>query len=225
MENEIDEIEDYFSDNEENVIINNNNNNNNNIVNLINLLNINNNPIEDYEECGICKEDINCMQKCKLPECGHEFHVNCIISWFRNGDSRCPYCGNKGLNHCEENTRSFRRGYRFWNYANVQSQKLQDLKTYAYAKKNQDNKIAKKLRTQFQKVKTIRDKLANHNNEFKEFKNKIKIENSKYSETRKSMTNYRTKRWALVRQIRTAEEQILQTNYVIPLIIPIPVLM
>ena len=230
--NEIDENEDYFSDDEENNIIdnniidnnNNNNNNNNNIVNLINLLNIKDTPIEDYEQCAICKDDIDCMQKCKLPECGHEFHVNCIISWFRNGDSRCPYCGNKGLNHCEKHN-SQRRGYNYWSRTPYYSQKLQDLRTYAYSKKNQDNKIAKKLRSQFERVKKSREKLNQHVSEFAEFKKKIKTEDSNYSETRAKMVNYRRKRWTLTRQVRCAEENILETSYVVPLIIPMPVLM
>lgn len=42
--------------------------------------------------CAICQEScLDCGPAHKL-ECGHEFHVNCIVSWFRSGQKSCPIC-------------------------------------------------------------------------------------------------------------------------------------
>ena len=68
----------------------------NNLTQSLNILNI---STPALEECGICREELECSQCYTLPECNHRYHTNCIISWFRNGDSRCPYCGNKGINN------------------------------------------------------------------------------------------------------------------------------
>ncbi len=62
----------------------------------INLLNINDNT---NEECMICKEELSYQPCYTLPECKHTYHTFCLVSWFRNGDNRCPYCGNKGINN------------------------------------------------------------------------------------------------------------------------------
>ena len=200
---------------------NNNTNNTNNIMSLINLLNINNTS-EEYETCMICKEDINCMEKCKLPECQHEFHVNCIISWFRNGDSRCPYCGNKGLNNCNEVTN---KGYSGFYGRFVNLQKFNDIKSFVYAKKNANNPTVAKTMKKFEKLKETQDKLKLLNDEFSEFKKKIKTENGNYKEIRSKISNYRSKRYTLKRSINDQQLLIVETSHIIPLIIPMPVLM
>lgn len=62
-----------------------------------------------HELCSVCHskmfEDDNCYM---LPECGHCFHTDCIISWLRSDMSygRCPLCSDRGANH-SYNTRSF----------------------------------------------------------------------------------------------------------------------
>ena len=46
--------------------------------------------------CPICHGDFNENDMYILPECDHMFHTDCIISWFRQGNSTCPYCNNPG---------------------------------------------------------------------------------------------------------------------------------
>ena len=43
--------------------------------------------------CAICQE--KCNSEYKL-ECGHEFHTECLMSWFRSGQSTCPCCRDEG---------------------------------------------------------------------------------------------------------------------------------
>ena len=45
--------------------------------------------------CPICHENTD-LPKFKLPECSHEFHCECIMHWFRHGNTKCPLCNNIG---------------------------------------------------------------------------------------------------------------------------------
>ena len=49
------------------------------------------------DSCAICLDTITDSPLHALPECGHNFHVNCIVTWFRSGRSNCPLCkGERG---------------------------------------------------------------------------------------------------------------------------------
>ena len=43
--------------------------------------------------CPICLEGLGA---CHALECGHEFHAECIVGWFRSGKNTCPLCKDKG---------------------------------------------------------------------------------------------------------------------------------
>lgn len=49
-------------------------------------------------ECSICLGTCPESNYHSLPECGHTFHVNCIVSWFRSGRNSCPLCKEEGVN-------------------------------------------------------------------------------------------------------------------------------
>ena len=67
--------------------------------NAINLLNIN--PVGE-DICTICQYNLGDKSNIyRLPECHHDFHTNCIVTWFRCGQNSCPLCGNKGINNGE----------------------------------------------------------------------------------------------------------------------------
>lgn len=40
--------------------------------------------------CSICQEDDG--DGMHELDCGHTFHVKCIVDWFRHGNSTCPMC-------------------------------------------------------------------------------------------------------------------------------------
>ena len=65
-------------------------------------------PEENEEKCVICQEELSNRQAYTLPECGHTFHTECIVTWFRHRpssqdellpDGSCPCCCNKGINY------------------------------------------------------------------------------------------------------------------------------
>ena len=52
--------------------------------------------------CAICLDTLSSKQTFSL-QCGHNFHTECQIMWFRNGRSTCPTCrsshDNDTINH------------------------------------------------------------------------------------------------------------------------------
>jgi hypothetical protein len=48
------------------------------------------------DKCAICQDDYTVQTvKYTLP-CTHEFHADCIMTWFRSGHPTCPVCRNEG---------------------------------------------------------------------------------------------------------------------------------
>lgn len=43
------------------------------------------------ETCSICVEPID-SESCVTIDCGHTFHANCAIQWFRYNHTSCPLC-------------------------------------------------------------------------------------------------------------------------------------
>ena len=186
----------------------------------INLLNIN-----DYtnEECMICKEELSSQPCYTLPECKHTYHTSCLVSWFRNGDNRCPYCGNKGINNtCNENHNYSWRKQRY-NYLCIEgfeNQYINDLKKYMNNKKNITNPFAIKLKKNFEKIKKIEDTLRENNKSYKTYKEKIKNEPVLHSEYKKIVRQFKNNKHKLSRQIRVERFKLINNNYIVPLIVP-----
>ena len=190
----------------------------NTLTNAINILNINVNP---NEECMICKEDLICSQCYTLPECNHTYHTNCLITWFRNGDSRCPYCGNKGINNKDASlTRLDRSKYYSIHY---EKQSLIDIKKIVYLKKYDTDKNCINTRKLFDKITELEAKYKIECEKYNEFKQSLKLSPTLYNEAKKKMGKMSTKKWKLAAQIRLEKYKIVNNSYIIPLIIPLTV--
>ena len=186
----------------------------------IDILNLN--ITEEDEECMICKEGLNCYPCYTLPECQHKYHTHCLISWFRNGDSRCPYCGNKGINNKSEDFPKYRHS-RFYNIGSYEHQYLTDIRKFSNLKKNQSNPIAIKLKKEFDRLKQLECDLKEHNKEYAKFKLKIKTDNVNYVKTRKDMRDFRSNRWKILKKINEEKFKLVNNSYIVPLIIPNPI--
>lgn len=199
-----------------NINQNNNNINNNDIV--VDLFNLN--LKDDCEECMICKEELSCYSCYELPECKHKYHTHCLITWFRNGDSRCPYCGNKGINNINNNKQNnnFYCGYKKTNF--YESNFINDLRKYAYNKKNEKNINAISLKKKFKKIKDMEKLYKELKKQNIEFKQKLKTQNVNFNETKKKLNNYRIQLWNLNRKINDEKYKLIKNSYIIPLIIP-----
>ena len=90
---------------------------------------------DGHEICAVCLSSINEKDNYKL-ECGHIFHTDCIVKWFRNSNGNCPCCWDNKKKSCY---------YGVWErpYINTRCKKLEK-----YSKK-EDNK---KLKNQVEKL-------------------------------------------------------------------------
>jgi hypothetical protein len=184
----------------------------------LNILNI---PPPVSEECMICREEMECTQCYTLPECNHKYHTNCLISWFRNGDPRCPYCGNKGINNVNADiTRQFTSKYYALQY---KTQALIDIKKFINLKKYDNNKRCLEVRKQFEKIKALEETYRNESLKLKDLQQSLKETPALYNEVKKKIMSYRSKRWKITKQIRDEKFKIVANSYIIPLIIPMSV--
>jgi hypothetical protein len=189
------------------------------LTNAINILNININNTN--EECMICKDELSCAQCYTLPECNHTYHTHCLVSWFRNGDSRCPYCGNKGINNTNNDTLRHVRGAYFTT--RFETQMLADIKKYIFLKKNDTNNRCLETRKHFDKIKVLEENYKIETQKLRELQQSLKETPAIYSEAKKNIMCYRSKKWKISRQIRLERLKIINNSYIIPLIIPMSV--
>ena len=69
-------------------------------INYISVLQSLNNFVNTSSICAICAKSMDNEETYTLTECGHTFHTECIINWFRNCNIVCPFCNDIG--HSEE---------------------------------------------------------------------------------------------------------------------------
>lgn len=188
-------------------------------VDPLNVIDELNNLVEenDYQEiCVICQDilDNGEEQIYRLPECDHGYHTNCIMTWFRSGNNKCPHCGNRGLNsnNLESKPGGRYRTSRFW-YTCKKSDVRYKLLRNVYKRDD----CPKELKTYFSRYDNLVKELSDLN--------KIKKEGAAardelpYKEAQKVINKMRNDQFNTKRKMNTAFDNILKYP-IIPLIIP-----
>ena len=140
--------------------------------------------------CVICQEDL-CGNIYELPECGHKYHTNCIMHWFRTNHNSCPLCQNSGINYThalqEANNGNF-MGRRIW----AEYYK----KAVAHTRKNNaDPEIVKRVKS----IKKSIEREKQTKLDFKTWKDEISgIKSNK--EVYKQYLKFREKTWKIQRK-------------------------
>lgn len=135
-------------------------------------------PSTSIDTCSICLENLDSKQTYTL-QCGHCFHTECQIQWFRNGHSTCPTCRST------DNNDSIPRGIRRSNQTAFQIMSHRARRKDApIPLKRAYEKYRKSLETQ----KDIKKKM-------KELKDSV----GKYSTIHKQMIYLRRKKWTVWR--------------------------
>ena len=141
--------------------------------------------------CVICQEDL-CGNIYELPECGHKYHTNCIMHWFRSKHDNCPLCQNHGINYAhslQEANNGHYIGRRIWS----------EYYTKAAAhtrKKEADPEIVKRVKS----IKKSIEKQKQTKLDFKIWKDEISgIKSNK--EVHKQYLKFRDKIWRFHRDI------------------------
>lgn len=141
---------------------------------------------ENISTCSICYNNL-IDNKYKLQDCNHEFHSDCIITWFRLGKSSCPLCRN--------NNSPYSR------YCPVPKEDEIFKMILNYSKKKTANKEVVKI---IDKYKNIKKRYINSQKENKNYRKQFEEENKKIvSEYKKIRKIYCKKQWQLSREERT----------------------
>ena len=167
----------------------------------------------DYDNmCMICHDEMvpaDNNPRYKL-ECGHSYHANCIITWFRSGHNNCPYCGDKGVNHT-----TVTPGPR--HYYGYHQQRIRMSKMRQFAKRNDAPPKFVKL---YERFTNVEKQLNDVKKEISNFKKNDEIhENISIREVHKMMEDMKRKRSYMTTRYYKLRSEILDYP-IIPLIIP-----
>lgn len=190
----------------------------------INLFNI---PLlEETDEgeavCVICQEGLGTSLSYKLPECQHEYHVHCIVTWFRHrpstehypSDGACPLCGNKGINHVDKKSKNWR--------ACRYTGKGWDLRLRQVMNEGKKTDTPIQLKRAMNNYNKAQEVLKEKNSELIEFKKGIKNSPGIYSDTQKEYRKFREALWRAKAKL-TQTREVLVNFPIVPIIIPLPV--
>jgi hypothetical protein len=170
--------------------------------NNINIFDVDEN--KDESKCTICLNYLNTEQTYVLPECNHKFHTNCIMTWMRSGNNRCPLCNNTGINDTEENT--LNRRYNCW----CSLDRFKMIKKYSCKKE-----APKILKKEIEKIKIYEERKKENDEKIKNLKRKRGI----YNELCKEDKKLRNKKWKISDKIHQMKMNI--ANYpIVNIIIP-----
>tara|TARA_B100000401_G_scaffold171543_1_gene114801 strand:- start:501 stop:1004 length:504 start_codon:yes stop_codon:yes gene_type:complete len=143
--------------------------------------------------CPICHESSD-LPTFKLPECQHEFHCECIIHWFRAGNSKCPMCNNPGhINNRDDNFLSYRYNFKY---------KSNFLRRYSLRKDCDPI-----LKNYVVKIRKYENKLKELNLEFKENKDSF---TGTYKDFTKLKGNYTTRRRNIQQNINNIKREMCE---------------
>lgn len=158
---------------------------------------IENQNIND-EICPICHELLSSDHVHEIKECKHKFHSNCLITWLRTGNVKCPYCNSLPVNYLDDNT---------FCKDSLSSFKFKTISNYC-KRKNANKKIIKNVET-IKKLEKDEEELN------KLLKNKYK-EVGQYKTIQKDMRIIRDKKWKLHRKIIDKKNDLFFSVNIVP---------
>ena len=176
-------------------------------------------PEENEEKCVICQEELSNRQAYTLPECGHTFHTECIVTWFRHRpssqdellpDGSCPCCCNKGINYVFKS--------RIWTRSRLKTEFYKS-RYKMMCDEQKKPSCPKQLLQLFKKLKTAKQNLKTTIDSCKQYKQIIKNTDVNFEETKKKLSEFRNSRWKKERSVNSIKDAIVFfpiVNLIIP---------
>lgn len=150
--------------------------------------------MDEFDICNICHENFEEDGNNEyILECNHKYHSQCIIQWFRNGNSNCPLCNDIKIDPD--------LGY----YTKICC--VQELKKLGRRKSCPDN------------IKKILDKIKKANQEEKKAAQEYSEFKKENKDILKKITNMRNKKWTIHRKIRKLECELIANATLNPIYI------
>lgn len=156
---------------------------------------------DDEVLCGVCFEQLDKTNQenpvYKIPECGHEFCVNCLMQWWRAGNKSCPKCRDEGV----------ASEYNFLCKSIIPS-----ARQYARKKEapNDLKKLVKKLSEKEKELREVKYKIS-------ENKNAVGV----YKELKQTERKLYNQRWKKSFQVRALQKEIQLAYPIKPIVIVI----
>jgi|TARA_Y100000389_G_C17285379_1_gene425158 hypothetical protein len=119
--------------------------------------------------CPICLESLKVKDNYKI-SCGHEFHTECIMNWFRFSNGSCPCCKDNPNGNIKHNLPIY---YGYWNIQFIE-------KRCNVIKKHNKKEKNKKLINQFEKIDLYKNELTELRKLQKEYLNQQSIKDVKF---------------------------------------------
>ena len=127
---------------------------------------------EEQCKCAICHDNINNKDKYILPECKHAYHTNCIMTWFRMGNNRCPLCNNIGVNGNKPQNLTLQHiNSELDSYSWIYKRKVLKENYKKMRRLSKRKKASKCLKQSVKKLEKQEEKFKNLSKEQKEFMN------------------------------------------------------
>lgn len=156
--------------------------------------------------CPICTEEFGENDMYILPECDHMFHIDCIVSWFRMGNNRCPYCNNPG--ECNKNKDDLLGENNYGYNTFIGNSCLKERVNIVKKLVNRQDENGKLL---YPELKSLFKKHDNMNSKLKELeKEKKNILNNEgtFKELRTNYNKIRARCWDIKNKFRTIQHTI-----------------
>ena len=164
--------------------------------------------------CAICHEVLG-NNLYNLPECSHNYHTNCIMTWFRAGHNTCPLCNNEGINATNKEAND--------HINNVSlDQSRSYLSLYKEISRNSKRKNAPvKMKKAVEKVVKYQKKFTDFKKESVVWKKSIP-ENTTVREIMLKISKYRRRKWKMARVLRNKKRMVgyLYGNKIVNIILP-----
>jgi len=170
--------------------------------------------MEDNDICAIC-HDVLGNDIYNLPECTHNYHTNCIMTWFRMGHNKCPLCNNEGVNGTIEEANNHINNVSF-------TERRCYISLYKEISKNSRRKDTPvKIKKAVEKVRKYQKKFTDFKKERKDWHKSVP-ENMTVREIMSKNQKYRRRRWKMERDLNTKKRMIgyLYGNKIVNIIIP-----
>ena len=106
--------------------------------------------------CPICLSNMNEGDNIYKIECGHTFHIECIMKWFRSSKGQCPCCLDNPFTQKHTTTNLY---IGTWNRLYV-TERCSALRRYSKKKESPD-----KLKEKFTKLKIKENELKDLRNQ------------------------------------------------------------
>jgi hypothetical protein len=162
--------------------------------------------------CAICHDELG-PQAYTIPDCNHQYHPNCIITWFRTGKDRCPLCNNMGINTIEQMI-----GNSNWNTRRAAFENYKKMRVLSRKKD-----APKQLKKMIKHLKKIEEKHKDNCKQQKEFR-KQKHPDLTGSQVYSTIIKYRRRGWKTRVQIRRYKELIGFQQRITNIIIPVKII-